>query len=115
MGHYLAVREQLHSNLLGLHVQSGNWLDDTSIHQLSAGLFGKSSGLTAATGRAVGVVAGRVRLQAYSLASIDGFHLIAWACVGALVLVALLRRAPLNYGELGLPDEGPSGPERKKS
>jgi MFS transporter, DHA2 family, multidrug resistance protein len=112
---YLAVREQLHSNLLGLHVQRGNWLEDVSIHQLSAGLLGKSSGLAAATGRAVDMVAGRVRLQAYSLTFIDGFHLVAWACVGALLLVALLRKAPLNYGELGFPDEGTSAPERKKS
>jgi MFS transporter, DHA2 family, multidrug resistance protein len=112
---YIAVREQLHSNLLGLHVQRGNWLDDASVHQLSAGLFGKSSGLAVATGRAVGVIAGRVRLQAYSLTIVDGFHLVAWACVGALVLVALLRKAPLNYGELGFPDEDTSAREREKS
>ena len=45
MQRFIAVREQLHSNLLGLHVQQGNWLDDTSIGQLSAGLYGKSSGI----------------------------------------------------------------------
>src|SRR5580700_7158366 len=28
MGHFIAQREKLHSNLLGLHVQSGNWLTD---------------------------------------------------------------------------------------
>lgn len=115
MGHYIAVREQVHSNLLGLHVERGNWLDDASIHQLAAGLNAKSSGLAAATGRAVGLIGGRVRLQAYTLAFIDGFHLIAWACVGALLLVALLRKSPLNYGELGFPDEGTSAAERTKS
>jgi hypothetical protein len=41
-----------------------------------------------------------VRLQAYSLSIIDGFLLIAWSCVCALILVALLRKSPLNYGEL---------------
>jgi len=30
MGHYIAVRERVHSNLLGLHVQGGNWLDEAS-------------------------------------------------------------------------------------
>lgn len=115
MGHYIAVREQLHSNLLGLHVQNGNWLDDNSIRQLSAGLYGKSAGLAAATGRAVGVIGGRVRLQAYTLTFIDGFHLIAWACVVALLLVALMRKSPLNYSELSFPDRGMSATERTKS
>lgn len=114
MGHFIAVREQLHSNLLGLHVQQGNWLDDSSLHQLTAGFYGKSSGLGAATGRAVGIVAGRVRLQAYTLTFIDGFHLIAWACVIALLLVALLKKSPLNYGELGFPDAEASETERTR-
>ena len=115
MTHYVAVREQVHSNLLGLHVERGNWLDEASIRQLTAGLYAKSSGLAAATGRAVGLVGGRVRLQAYTLAVIDGFQLIAWACVGALLLVALLRKSPLHYGELGFPDGGSSAAERTKS
>ena len=114
MGHYIAVREQLHSNLLGLHVERGNWLDEASIRQLTAGLYAKSSGLAAATGRAVGLIGGRVRLQAYTLAFIDGFHLIAWACVGALLLVALLKKSPLNYGELSFPDRETSAKERTK-
>jgi len=101
MGHFIAQREKLHSNLIGLHVQSGNWITDTNIHQLSAGLFAKSSGLSAATGRAVGVISGRLRLQAYTLSINDGFYLVAWACVAALLLVALLRKSPLNYADLG--------------
>src|SRR5215813_4153791 len=105
MTHFVAVRERVHSNLLGLHVQRGDWIDDTAIRQLAAGLFGKSAGLAAATGRSVGIVSARLRLQAYSLSFIDGFHLIAWACVIALLLIALLRKAPLNYGELAYPEE----------
>jgi DHA2 family multidrug resistance protein len=100
MGHFIAQREKLYSNLLGLHVQNGNWITDTNIHQLTAGLFSKSYGAAAATGRAVGVIAARIRLQAYTLSINDGFYLIAWACVVALALVVLLRRPPLNYGEL---------------
>jgi MFS transporter, DHA2 family, multidrug resistance protein len=100
MGHFIAQREKLHSNLLGLHVRNGNWITDANIHQLTAGLFAKSSGLVAATGRAVGVISGRLRLEAYTLSLIDGFYLVAWACVLALLLVALMRKAPLNYGDL---------------
>jgi len=105
MTHFLAIREQLHSNLLGFHVQQGNWTSEAAIRQMTAGLAGQSSGLAAATGRAVGLISARVRLQAYTLTFIDGFHLIAWACVAALLLVALLKKSPLHYGELGFPEE----------
>jgi DHA2 family multidrug resistance protein len=102
MGHFVAQREKLHSNLTGLHVQSGNWITDANIQRLGAGLFSKSSGLAAATGRAAEVIGSRIRLQAYTLSIIDGFYLLAWACVVALILVALLRKSPLNYGELSI-------------
>src|SRR5271156_2477631 len=100
MAHFLAVREKLHSNLLGLHVQSGTWITDANIRELAAGVYAKSSGIAAATGRAVGILSGRLRLQAYTLSIIDGFYLVAWTCVIGLLLVALLRRSPMNYGEL---------------
>jgi MFS transporter, DHA2 family, multidrug resistance protein len=115
MGHFIAQREKLHSNLLGLHVQSGNWITDTNIHQLAAGLFSKSSGVAAATGRAVGVISGRVRLQAYTLSINDGFYLVAWACVVALLLIALLRKSPLNYGDLTVIQEQLNTPQEAKS
>ena len=101
MGHFIAQREKLHSNLLGLHVQSGTSITDGNIRGLTAEFYSKSSGLVAATGRAVGIVGGRLRLQAYTLTFIDGFYLLAWACVIALVLVALLHKSPLSYAELG--------------
>ncbi len=100
MAHFLADREKLHSNLLGLHVSGGNWVTDANIRALTAGLFGKSSGLPSAGARAVDLIAARLRLQAYSLSLIDGFLLVAWTCAIALVLVALLRKSPLNYAEL---------------
>src|SRR5271155_4794647 len=115
MTHYIAVREQLHSNLLGLHVQQGSWLEDNTIRQLTAGLYAKSSGLPAATGRAVGLISARIRLQAYTLTFIDGFHFIAWACVAALLLIALLKKSPLHFGQLGFPEENIPAAQRTKS
>jgi len=100
MGHFTSQQEKLHSNLLGLHVQQGNWITDANVHGMSAGLFSKSYGLAAATGRAVQLLGNRVRLQAYTLTILDGFYLLAWSCVVALLIVALLRKAPLNYGNL---------------
>src|SRR6202161_2679833 len=100
MGHFLAIRERLHSNLLGLHISSGNWITDQNIHGMTAGLYAKSSAMPAAGARAIDLIAARVRLQAYSLSLVDGFLLIAWSCACALMFVALLRRSPLNYGDL---------------
>jgi DHA2 family multidrug resistance protein len=100
MGRFIAEREKFHSNVLGLHVQHGSWITDGSIRQMTAGLYAKSSGLADAAGRAVDVVGARLRLQAYTLSLIDGFYLVAWASVIALVLVALLREPPLKYGDL---------------
>jgi len=100
MGHFIAQREKLHSNLLGLHASSGNWITDQNIHAMTARLYAKSSGMAAAGERAVDLIAGRLRLQAFSLSLVDGFLLIAWSCACAMIFVALLRKSPLNYGEL---------------
>jgi MFS transporter, DHA2 family, multidrug resistance protein len=100
MGHFLADREKLHSNLLGLHVTRGSWITDDNLHALAAGVYAKSSGAAAAGARAVGLIAARLRLQAYALSVNDGFLLVAWACVLGLLLTALLRKSPLSYGDL---------------
>ena len=100
MGHFLAVREELHSNLLGLHVSSYNWITDANIYAMTAGVFGKSPGLPSAAERAIDLVNSRLRLQAYSLSLIDGFLLVAWSCAIALFVIAMLRKSPLNYADL---------------
>jgi len=114
MGHFLAQREKLHSNLLGVHVSNGDWLTGQNIHAMTAGLYAKSSGLATAGARAVDLIAARVRLQAYSLSIIDGFLLIAWSCACALILVALLRKSPLNYGELSTIRQAPADEKESK-
>ena len=100
MAHFIAEREKLHSNLLGLHVTQGSWITDGNLHALAAGVYAKSSGAAAAGARAVELIAARLRLQAYALSLNDGFLLVAWSCVLALLLTALLRQSPLNYGDL---------------
>jgi MFS transporter, DHA2 family, multidrug resistance protein len=115
MGHFIAAREELHSNLLGLHVQSGSWVTDENLHQLAVGLSEKSSGLMAATGRAAGIIDSKLRLQAYSLTFIDAFHLLAWACAGILLVTALLRKAPMNFAQIPRLQQGYVSTQRKKS
>jgi DHA2 family multidrug resistance protein len=112
MGHFLAQREKLHSNLLGLHVSGGNWITDQNIRAMTAGLYAKSSGIAAASARAIDLLGDRLRLQAYSLSLIDGFLLIAWSCACALIFVALLRKSPLNYGDLSVMQEIPTAEKR---
>jgi hypothetical protein len=79
-------------------------------------LAARSNGTASAAGRAVGLVAGDVRLEAYTLAFIDAFHLIAWVSVATLILIATLRRFPLNYRDLAALDAGqPPAHTRDKS
>src|SRR6185295_6528501 len=114
MGHFLAQREKLHSNLLGLHVSGGDWITAQNVHAMTVGLYAKSSGMAAAGARAIDLIAARLRLQAYSLSIIDGFLLIAWSCACALIFVALLRRSPLDYGDLSTQQEIPASAKESK-
>src|ERR1700687_3582603 len=114
MGHFIARREKLHSNLLGLHVSSGDWITQQNIHGMTAGLYAKSSGLVTAGARAVDLIAARIRLQADRLSIIDGFLLIAWSCACALILVALLRQSPLDYGDLSTQQRIPASAKESK-
>lgn len=110
MGHFISQREKFHSNMLGLHVGAGNGITDASIHQMGAGLFSKSAGVAAATGRAVEIIGARIRLQSYTLTLIDGFYLVALACVIGMALDALLRKSPLKFGDLALLQRTPAPP-----
>ena len=115
MGHFIAQREKLHSNLLGLHVSGSNWITDQNIRAMTAGLYAKSAGLATAGARAVDLLEARLRLQAYSLSLVDGFLLLAWSCVCALILVALLRPSPLNYADLSALQQVPAVRRRVNS
>lgn len=101
MGHYIAEQEKVHSFLLGLHVQRGEWIADATLRQLTAGLSVKSSGTLAAAGRAVEIMTAKLRLQAYSLTFLDAFHLVAWFCAAMLLVTAVLRKAPISFRQLG--------------
>ena len=114
MGHFLAQREKLHSNLLGLHVSGGDWITGQNVHAMTASLYTKSSDMAAAGARAIDLIAARLRLQAYSLSILDGFLLIAWSCACALILVALLRQSPLDYGDLSAQQRIPASAKESK-
>jgi MFS transporter, DHA2 family, multidrug resistance protein len=100
MTRFISVREQFHSNLLGLHVQAGSWLTDDRVRMLSGGLMPASTGQEQAQYRAVGILSQQVRAQAYTLATSDGFVLIGWIVVAYLLLMLLLRPGKVSYMDL---------------
>jgi MFS transporter, DHA2 family, multidrug resistance protein len=108
MVRFIAEQEKVHSYLVGLHVQPGDWITEHAVRLLTAGLAARSNGTGGAAGRAVGLVAGDVRLQAYSLTFIDAFQLLAWVSVATLLLIATLRRFPLNFRGLAALGAAPS-------
>jgi DHA2 family multidrug resistance protein len=91
MQRFILVREQFHSNLIGLHVMAGDWLTDERLRLLAGGVGANSAGLDEAQSRSAALLGGQVRQQAYTLAYMDGFTNIAWVCVGIIALVAWLK------------------------
>jgi MFS transporter, DHA2 family, multidrug resistance protein len=99
MGHFIAVREQFHSNMLGLNVQLGNSLTDSRLLGLQHAFAPHSTGLTA-MGRAAEVLGLQIRRQAYTLAISDSFLLVATCCVACLVVVSFMSKVPTEYRQV---------------
>ena len=102
MARFIAEQEKVHSYAIGLHVQSGDWIAEHTVRLFTAGLAGRSAGVEEAAGRAVGLIAGGIRVQAYTLTFIDAFHLIAWTSVAMLILLATVGRFPLNFRDVAM-------------
>ncbi len=100
MTRFISLREKFHSNLLGLHVEAGDWLTDERIRMLTAALLPASSGPEEAQYRALGILGQQVRAQAYTMAMADGFILIGWMVVAYLLLMVFLRPAKLSFKDL---------------
>ncbi len=98
MQRLVAVREKFHSNMIGLHVASGNWLTDERLKMLTGGLLPGSPGSDDAQGRALQLLGGQMRVQAYTLAYADGFVVIAFVAAFAVVLTALMRPIKSYFG-----------------
>lgn len=92
MGTWLRVREQIHSNYLGSHVQNGS-VDVTRMLKLLSESYA-SHGAALAPARALGTLSALVQREANVLAYIDGFWLCFWLAMAALGLTALITRAP---------------------
>jgi DHA2 family multidrug resistance protein len=92
MGTWLRVREQIHSNYLGQHIENGSGNVTRMLQKLSN--FFASHGAGTAPARAVGTLSATVAREANTLAYIDGFWLCFWLAMAALGCTALITRAP---------------------
>jgi MFS transporter, DHA2 family, multidrug resistance protein len=98
--HFISEREKFHSNLLGLHVQTGNWLTTERLHMFTGGLLPASTGLAESQARGLALLSERVRAQAYTMAIADGFVLMAWVVLGFLLVMLLLKPGKISYNDL---------------
>jgi DHA2 family multidrug resistance protein len=99
MGHFIAVREEFHSNILGLSVQPGSGMTGSRLLGLQHAFASHSTGPTA-LGRAAEVLSLQIRQQAFTLAICDSFLLVAACCVVCLVVVAFMSRVPTEYRQV---------------
>jgi DHA2 family multidrug resistance protein len=100
MQHFIPLREQFHSNILGLGVQLGLGPTNQRLLGLSAALASRTVGAADATARAAEVIGLQVRQQAFTLAITDAFLLISWASVCCLAVVACMARVPVQYQQI---------------
>jgi DHA2 family multidrug resistance protein len=97
---FIAVREQFHSNMLGLYVQRGSWLTDHRVQMLAAGVLSRSTSGQEAQQRGATLLGLQVRAQAYTLATSDGFVLIVWVVIVYLFIMLLLRPGKITFNDL---------------
>lgn len=98
---FIRTREQLHSNLIGLHVISGAAATAQRLQGYQGAVGGRSVGDVDAHGRATALLARAVQHQAYVLAYIDGFMFLGFAVIAGLLLMLLLRDPPAQPKPIG--------------
>ena len=91
---FIRTREQLYSNLVGLHVTTGSLLTSDRLEDYAHAVAGRSVGQGQADARATALLAHAVQAQSYVLSYIDGFMVIGFGVVGALLVMLLLRTPP---------------------
>jgi DHA2 family multidrug resistance protein len=93
---FVRVREQVYSNLIGQHLSSGSDVPERIVTALSNIFSERANNLGLATNQGIATAGRLVQREAYVLAYIDGFWIIAWTLAAAPLLVLLLRPPPPN-------------------
>ena len=91
---YVRIREQVASNLLGLHVEANAPLVTSRLGAYAGAVQARSDGPADAAARAASLLSSAVRGQASVLSYIDGFTIMSFTVIGMLCLAALLREPP---------------------
>ena len=91
---FVRIREQIHSNLIGLHIDAiaGTTADRLAAYRGAIGAH--TADLGVASAQAVNLLTGAVLQQASVLAYVDGFLAAGAGAFGCMVLVAAMRRGP---------------------
>ncbi|TXR47033.1 MFS transporter [Phyllobacterium endophyticum] len=90
---YVRVREQLHSNLIGLHIDGIAGLTHDRIAAFRNALSVHTGDPAVATAQATTQLATAVARQAAVLSFIDGFAVAALGALACIFLVAMMRKA----------------------
>jgi DHA2 family multidrug resistance protein len=93
---FVRVREQVYSNLIGQHLSSGSDVVTRIVTALSDVFSQRANNLGLETSQGIAAAGRFVQREAYVLAYIDGFWIVAWVLALASLLVLLLRRPPPN-------------------
>jgi DHA2 family multidrug resistance protein len=91
---FVRVREQLHSNLIGLHVDSlaASTIDRLATYRGAVGA--RTADIAEAGGKATKLLASAVAQQAAVLSYIDGFLAATVGALACLLLTAAIRWRP---------------------
>ncbi|HYZ63866.1 MAG TPA: MFS transporter [Acetobacteraceae bacterium] len=98
---FVRVREQLHSNLIGLHVEGIAGSTTQRLADYGAAIGARTTDIPKAAAQATKLLANTVAQQAAVLSYIDGFTAAAYGAFVCLLLGALLRTA--GTGPAGTP------------
>lgn len=93
---FLHRRQVFHYDLLASALQRGSTPVVMRERMLAGAMHAKSAAGNIVAGRSAELLAGGVKQQAFTLAIMDSFTLIAYAATGCLLIVVCLR--PLNVG-----------------
>ena len=93
---FIRIREQTYSNLIGLHVQAGASHTVGAAARLAGRFNDVATGADKPAAQGLALLASHLQREAYVLAYIDAFWLIAWASLFGVILLLFLRPPPPN-------------------
>ena len=111
---FVRLREQVYSNLVGLHVSTGSFATDLRLQDYARAVTARSIGPAEANARATALLARSVAAQANVLAYIDGFMVIGFAVIGMLLLMLFLRDPPTPRTPFAFQDKLKNGRETEQ-